>query len=59
MGGIGNTADRLVVLGAAVGGRKGERDTSQLAGLVEHTENFRIHMLDPRPASVLASELIG
>ena len=40
MGGRGHAADRLVVLRAAVRGRKGERDARQIAGLVEQMQQI-------------------
>ena len=59
MGGRGHAADRLVVLRAAVRGRKGERDARQIAGLVEHLEQVGVHLLHARAAPALAAELEG
>ena len=56
MGGRGHAADRLVVLRAAVRGRKGERDARQIAGLVEHLEQVGVHLLHARTAPALAAE---
>ena len=55
--GGGHAADRLVVLRAAVGGRKGERDTRQITGLIEHLEQIGVHLLHARAAPALAAEL--
>lgn len=55
--GGGHAADRLVVLRAAVRGRKGERDARQIAGLVEHLEQVGVHLLHARAAPALAAEL--
>ena len=57
MGGRGHAADRLVVLRAAVRGRKGERDARQITGLVEHLEQVGVHLLHARAAPALAAEL--
>ena len=55
--GGGHTADRLVVLGATVRGRKGERDARQIAGLVKHLEQVGVHLLHARAAPAFAAEL--
>ena len=55
--GGGYTADRPVVFGAAVGGRKGERDARKIAGLVEHLEQVGVHLLHARAAPAFAAEL--
>ena len=56
MGGGGHAADRLVVPGAAVGGRKGERDARLIAGLIKHLEQVGVHFLHARAAPALAAE---
>ena len=56
MGGGGHPADSLVVPRAAVGGRKGERDARQIAGLIKHLEQVGVHLLHARTAPALAAE---
>ena len=56
MGGRGHSPGSPVMFRATIGGRKGERDARQIAGLIEHLKQIGVHLLHARAAPALAAE---